>query len=160
MSHKQPKSLENRLEIIQKIKNRIDEDTKWAVIGSTGLFLQGVDVEPHDIDIITDRKGAFKIGEEFREHVKKPVEYSENGRFRSYYGKLEIKGIEVEVMGELEKKVRGRWDGIEKLEKMIVEKDIQGNLIPVIRLEKELEEYNKMGRTEKADKIRKKLEKR
>ncbi len=34
---------------------------RWALVGSSGLALRGVDVEPHDIDILTDEGGAYGI---------------------------------------------------------------------------------------------------
>ena len=40
---------------------------KWVVTGSLGMALQGMEIEVHDIDIQTDRQGAYEIESKFPE---------------------------------------------------------------------------------------------
>jgi D-hexose-6-phosphate mutarotase len=71
---------------------------KWA--GSLSLALQGIDVEPHDIDLLTDRQGAYRINAMLKKYEKKRVGYSETEKLSSYFGVFEIQGVKVEVMGD------------------------------------------------------------
>lgn len=60
------------LNVLHKIYKRLnDADVKWAVTGSLGFALQGVPVEPNDIDIQTDKRGAYEIERHFYEFMKK-----------------------------------------------------------------------------------------
>jgi hypothetical protein len=50
------------IEALRKIYTRLkDSDVNWAVTGSLGFALRGVPVTVHDIDIQTDKSGAYKI---------------------------------------------------------------------------------------------------
>lgn len=135
----------------RKLKNR---SINWVIAGSTNLAIQGVDIEPHDIDIVTDKKGAFSIGKILKEFEKEPVEFKESNKFKSYFGIYEIKGVKVEIMGDLEVNKKNIWirtNGLSK-KKIVSFKRMQ---IPVKSLKSEYESYNKLGRIEKAIKIKK-----
>jgi len=48
------------LQVLRKLYERLkDSNVNWVVTGSLGFALQGVPVEPHDIDIQTDKEGAY-----------------------------------------------------------------------------------------------------
>ncbi|MCL5793949.1 MAG: hypothetical protein M1138_03855 [Candidatus Thermoplasmatota archaeon] len=85
----------------------------WAIDGSCALALQGVNVHPHDIDILTDRAGAYSIETVLAAFARMPVEYGETERYRSYFGIFIINGIEVEVMGALQVFRFGHWSEIQ-----------------------------------------------
>ena len=60
------------LKVLRKINAQLNNTSlNWAVTGSLGFALQGVPVEPNDIDIQTDEKGAYKIERHFSEFMKK-----------------------------------------------------------------------------------------
>ncbi len=42
------------------LASRIPESVNWAVDGSSAIALQGVDVTPHDMDILTDSDGRIR----------------------------------------------------------------------------------------------------
>ncbi len=142
--------------IIDSLSNK---KINWALIGSANLSLQGVDVdiEPDDIDISTDKAGAFLIEKALKEFVISPVEYSacEEYKFRSYFGRFKIRGVLVEVMGELENQIVGqdRWVKLADLSQKTIVKT-QGFQIPAIPLERECSLYSKIGRTDTAQKIK------
>jgi hypothetical protein len=71
--------------------------------GSLSFALQGVSVEPRDIDLQTDETGAYAIEKLFQEQVVKPVAFWASENMRSHFGVLEIAGIKVEIMGRTEK---------------------------------------------------------
>lgn len=59
-----------------------------AVTGSVGLALQGVPLEPHDVDVQTDEAGAYRIAALFADRVVRPVVFSTKGNIRSLFGAL------------------------------------------------------------------------
>ena len=124
------------------------------------MALQGVPVEVHDIDIQTDRDGAYEIERRLSEYVKQPVQYSAAERIRSHLGKLEIDGIQVEIMGEVQKRLDDeRWEEPVDVEHYRHWIEIDGMKIPVLWLDYERQAYLKLGRFEKAEMLRKWLEK-
>ncbi|MDI3312156.1 MAG: hypothetical protein QJR05_12130 [Thermoanaerobacterium sp.] len=50
-------------------------------------------LKPNDIDIQTDKKGAYQIEECFKEFVIAKVCFPSNGKISSYFGCLEIDDI-------------------------------------------------------------------
>ena len=124
----------------------------WAVTGSPGFALQGVPVEVHDIDIQTDEPGAYAIERLFPGCEKRQVKLSATQTMRSHFGELLIEGIEVEVMGDIQKPLAdGTWSEPTDLNRHRRFVDIEGMRIPVMSLEYEETAYRTIGRIEKAD---------
>jgi hypothetical protein len=69
--------------------------------GSVGFALQGVLIEPKDIDIQTDERGAYEIERRLSEFVTKRVTFFSPERIRSHFGELMIDEIKVEIMGDI-----------------------------------------------------------
>ena len=103
---------QNHLNAFSKIYNHLyNSDINWVVTGSFAFAIQGIPVEVHDIDIQTDEKGAYQIEQGFSEFVTKNVIFSSGERIRSHFGALEIDGIKVEIMGDIQKMFDdGTWD--------------------------------------------------
>ncbi|MFA6519111.1 MAG: hypothetical protein WCV93_05730 [Candidatus Shapirobacteria bacterium] len=85
----------NHLEKIQKVLVMVAEKTNtlgidWYLGSSGALMVHGIDVVPKDLDILTNWKNIEKITGEFKSFV---VDNNPDGI------KLEIEGIEVEVLG-------------------------------------------------------------
>ncbi|NJE13246.1 hypothetical protein [Thermococcus sp. LS2] len=152
---------QTHLKVLRKLYERLkDSDVNWVVTGSLGFALQGVPVEPHDIDIQTDKEGAYEIEHLFSEFVVRPVKFRESERIRSYFGALMIDGIKVEIMGDIQKKVNDEWEphvDINKYKRFV---QIEGMKIPVLDLEYEYQAYLKLGRIEKAQMLKKFLDKK
>ena len=82
------------LTVLHKINIRLNKtNVNWAITGSLGFALKGVPVEPNDIDIQTDKRGAYEIERYFSEFVTKRVKFSSTERIRSHFGELMIEGI-------------------------------------------------------------------
>jgi len=132
---------------------------QWAVTGSLGFALQGVPVTVHDIDLQTDKQGAYAIERTFSGFSARKVVYSPKERIRSYYGALEVEGVEVEIMGDLQKRLEsGAWEepvDIEGWKRWVSVDDL---LVPVMDLGYEHEAYLRMGRVERAELLRSWLE--
>ena len=124
------------------------------------MALQGMTVDVHDIDIQTDKEGAYEIERRFSKYVVKPVRYIISERIRSHLGALEIGGIKVEIMGEIQKRLDDQtWEEPVKVELHKCWAEIDGMQIPVLSLEYEYQAYLKLGRTEKAEMLRNWLQK-
>jgi len=152
---------QTHLKVLRKLHERLkDSDVNWVVTGSLGFALQGVPVEPHDIDIQTDKEGAYEIERLFSEFTVKKVKFSSMEKIRSHFGALMIDGIKVEIMGDIQKKVNDEWEppvDINRYKRFV---QIEGMRIPVLDLEYEYQAYLKLGRIEKAKMLKEFLEKR
>lgn len=129
--------------IIEHLNN---EDIRWAVMASTSLALQGVDITPNDVDILTDEHGAFKIGSLLKDYEVKPVSFGRTNLFESFYGIFNIDGTKVEVMGDLKELLSGTWVSISGRLKSPILIRLDTLTIPVTSLHDELISYEKLGR--------------
>ena len=158
------------LNVLRQIHARLSNtDVNWVVTGSLGFALQvecaksrsigSVPIQPNDIDLQTDTAGAYEIERLFSDAVIRKVRFSATERIRSHFGALQIDGVEVEIMGDIQKRgADGVWEESVDLAhyKQIVE--IAGLLVPVLSLEYEYQAYLKLGRTEKAKMLRRWLD--
>lgn len=146
---------ENYIEVIKLICEELSKSNiNWALTGSTSFIIQGMEFTPNDIDIQTDKKGAYEIENRFKKFVKRKVEFSTAEKIRSHFGELDINGIKVEVMGDIQKYVNDYWEDavdINKHKKLI---KFHGMEVPALSIEYESEAYEKMGRIEKAKLLR------
>ncbi len=55
-----------------------DLDITWAITGSLGFALHGMDVKIGDIDLQTDRDGVYRIEAAFRPNIMRKVTFSES----------------------------------------------------------------------------------
>lgn len=96
------------LEIIyHKLK---DKKIKWALAGSFALALRGIKIKPHDIDIVTDKKGAYRINKLLKEYELEPVKFRKTNKFASYFGKFNIGNVFIEVVGNFRQRLtNGLW---------------------------------------------------
>ena len=143
--------------VLHKICARLGEiNVNWALTGSLNLALQGVPVEVNDIDILTDKVGAYEIENCFSEFVARKVAFSSAERIRSYLGALIIDGVKVEIMGDVQlKRENGSWEEPVDLERNKRTLEIEGIQIPVMSLEHAHQAYVKLGRMKKAEILRK-----
>src|SRR5690606_41774107 len=100
------------LQVLRKIHNGLaGSSAVWVVTGSLGMALQGMPVTVNDIDIQTDRSGAYEIERRFAPFVTRKVTFSEAETIRSHFGSLTIDGIRVEIMGDIQKRLEdGSWE--------------------------------------------------
>ncbi len=134
--------------IYEKLKG---QEVKWVLTGSTNLALQGLKIEPKDIDVLTDKDDALKINKLLKEYETEPVKLRKSNTFQSYFGKFKIKGLNVEVMGNLRVKTGGKWTPSRGLRHQTTI-NFEGMCLPVLSLKEELKSCKKLGR--KKDSIR------
>jgi hypothetical protein len=150
-----PKILNAFQKVHNELTNLMKKPIHWAVTGSLGMALHGMQMEIHDIDIQTDKDGAFEIERRLVNYLLKIVHFRASAQIRSYYGLFEINGIKVEVMGDLQHLIADQKWG----EPVCVEQnrdwvDYEGKHIPVMTLEHEIEAYTLYGRAEKVEKMK------
>jgi hypothetical protein len=125
------------------------------------MALQGMEVAVHDIDLQTDEQGAYEIEEYLDEYIVSHVHYKDSQRIRSHFGVLNINGVKVEIMGDLQKKLSDQtWEEPVKIEVYKKWVEFSGMKVPVLSLVYEYQAYLTLERYEKAEKIRRWLENR
>ena len=132
-----------------------DATITWAITGSLGMALQGMQLEVEDIDLQSDRVGVYGIQMLFPEYVQIPVAYKESPRIQSYFGRLQIDDVQVEIMGDVVKRLPdSRWSTSPRLPTIIHHVTFREMRLPVIDLRYEYQAYLQMGRTARADEIK------
>jgi hypothetical protein len=127
----------------------------WAFTGSLNLVLWGFELEPQDIDLETDRFGAEQFDHLHADKAVWSLHLRESEIMRSYFGRYDFDGTQVEVMGDCQYHLAdGSWTSPRPLEKRIRRVNRQGLLLPLLNLEDEFENCRLMGRLEKAERIR------
>ena len=59
---------------LEELLEMIDgENIDWWLTGSTALALRGVEVSPHDIDLITSENGALALGQLLQDSLFEPI---------------------------------------------------------------------------------------
>jgi len=142
--------------VIKELASQCDQlGLTWAFTGSINLVMWGFELEPHDIDLETDRSGAEKIDQLLTGRVVWPLHLRESEIMQSWFGRYDYDGVQVEVMGDCRyRRPDGSWVTPRALEKRIHRMLWQGISMPVLNLADEEQACQLMGRLEKAGCIR------
>jgi hypothetical protein len=128
----------------------------WALTGSAGHRLQGVDVPVRDIDVQTDADGARAVGEALAEYVVEAPRPRTSPLIRSVFGRFLVAGVEVELMGGMchRRSPDAPWGPpVDPADhRRIVH--YAGFDVPVLDLAYEADAYDLMGRHERAALLR------
>lgn len=138
--------------VLEKLLIRLNgEEIIWALTGSARFALQGIDSEINDIDLQTDKVGAYKIEECFSDQVTQPVVFSSSDKIRSYFGALLISGVRVEIMRDLQKRLpTGEWESPVDVESLREFLEVDNLRVLVLSLKHEHHAYRLLGWEEKA----------
>ena len=126
------------------------QDILWTITGSTAFALRGLPFTPNDIDLQTGAAGAYALVDLLHEFVVQPITFSGTERIRSHLGQLRMGNVKVEIMGDVEKWVNGRWELPPDLLRHREFVLFDGMELPVLSLAYECAAYEKMGRIETA----------
>ena len=130
----------------------------WAITGSLGFALHGMQLNVNDIDLQTDENGAYEIEKNLKEYVVRKVRFSVSDKIKSHWGELKIESVKVEIMGALQKKLpNGNWESPVEVEKHREFISFECIKLPVLSLKYEEQAYRKLGRIERANQIKKLL---
>ena len=84
----------NHIAVLKKIYGRMKgKEVVWVVTGSLGLALRGIPVQVHDIDIQTDKRGAYAFEKIFSEYASRTVTFSSSNEMRSFLESLQWKDL-------------------------------------------------------------------
>jgi predicted nucleotidyltransferase len=128
-------------EILKLLISKIS-DINFVLLGSLNLRLQGIEINPSDIDFLTDNEGIKKISQIFNSKILK----TDIGYLETIF---EIDGIGIHFVANISNPVRPAnfMDHTVLIEK-------NGIKIPCTSLEAELEAYRKMNRDKDKEKIK------
>ena len=142
--------------VLRTIYERLmDLDSPWAITGSLGFALHGMDSPVTDIDLQTDREGVYQIENLFQNQVVKKVAFSEAKTIRSHFGELRILGVKVEIMGAVQKRLpSGEWESPVEVREHRRFVEFDGMKLPVLSLDYEETAYRILGRIDKANMIK------
>ncbi len=137
--------------ILQKLENF---PHPWVVTGSCGLALQGMPLEVHDIDLQTCVAGAFEMERLLCGQQIIPVRLKLSEKIHSFFGALELEGIKVEIMGDIQRLLPdGSWQEPVDIPTQRIWVSFENQRVPVFSLAYELEAYRLLGRTQRAAEI-------
>jgi len=78
----------------------IENEIEWYIIGSVSEAVLGVDIKPHDIDIVVHTRDFYKVKDLFREYVVEPLGDNKGNWLVRYFGKLCIDGASVDIAAD------------------------------------------------------------
>ena len=139
--------------VLKTISERMENNgVLWAVVGSTNLALQGIEISPHDIDIIILVENLSKIKNIFSEyHVSETEEMRSLVNEPWWRVKIDMDSLQVEILGE---KNTGIYAN-RLLSDKVVQIPLNDFSVPCLMLESEMQVYKETGRKNKADLIEK-----
>lgn len=145
----------NAIKIIHK---RLDDNRiKWALVGSANMKLQGMEIEPHDLDIVTRCENLQKVSSIFSDYSASAVKGLESLTDKpAWEVKAKIDGAEVQFIAGDERDVY-----VSKLlANQITYVKLDGFDIPCFTLEAESQAYMETNREHKARLIQQYLDAR
>lgn len=143
-----------------------DCQSKWALAGDIGEIVNGVNVRPDHLTILTNAEGCEEIGrklERFQVEASRPVEtqIKRNADIgpkslpitvKSYASQFNLNGQRLNVHGDLRIRV-GDWDWGDPLDYEPEYVYVVGVKVPVLPLELKTELYRGLGWYDRVSKI-------
>jgi hypothetical protein len=121
---------------------------EYKVVGGASATLHGVPLPVKDLDLEVSAEGAYRFQQHFGEYAFQPVAISESAVYRSHFGKFEIDGVKIEVMGDLQRREGDCW--VPTWTRTLDLLDLDGVSVRVSWLEEETLGYIRRGRLERA----------
>jgi len=142
--------------VIKELASQCDQlGLTWAFTGSINLVMWGFELEPHDIDLETDRFGAERIDHLLAGRAVWALHLRESEIMQSWFGRYDYDDVQVEVMGDCRYRLSdGSWVAPRPIEKRIRRRSWEGFDLPLLDLMDEMESCRLMGRVQKAERIR------
>lgn len=130
---------------LKEIAARLNESGEmYTVVGGTCAALHGIPIPIKDIDIELSSQGAYRFQQIFKKYVVKAVEWSESDQYRSHFGRFRMDEVNIEVMGDLERRVGNAWKPSRAATREAV--DLEGVPVSTSWLEEESLAYLRRGR--------------
>ncbi|MHB1000765.1 MAG: nucleotidyltransferase family protein [Armatimonadota bacterium] len=77
-----------------------DNEIEWYIIGSISDAVLGVDIKPHDLDIIVHTRDFFKVKRIFSDYVVEPFVDNKGTWLVRYFGRLCLDGAIVDIAAD------------------------------------------------------------
>jgi S-adenosylmethionine-dependent methyltransferase len=120
----------------------------YTLTGSANLALHGVHLPAKDLDLEMSAEDAGRFQERYAPFTETPVALRQDERYRSYFGRFEIDGVTVEVMGDLQRREEGSWKATANSTREQL--DLDGVKVQAAWLEEETLANLRRGRLERA----------
>lgn len=120
-----------------------------AIVGSLALAIRGItDVQPNDLDVIVSKADFERLfGKDHQLLVCK------SGKLRSYYQKLDVAGLQVEVMASVETLCGNQWNAFHAVRTREYWRH-GDNILGFVNLQDLIDFYCALGRDKDFEKIR------
>lgn len=118
------------------------EGVDFVLIGSFNLFVQGIEIEPEDIDLLADDAGIEKVSQVFGSQTNReePEGYKQT--------EFVVDGIKVHAVSNKNNPLRPAG-----FQRQVVWLEKEGLKIPCLSLESELAFYQKVDRAKDHEKV-------
>lgn len=144
-------------EAIKTIYKKIGHDIKWALVGSTNMQIQGMQIEPRDLDIVIQHKDLEKVSRIFSDYsASKVIKLKTLSGKPAWEVRATINDVKVQFFGGDEKDIYVS----ELLSGKIIMIELDGTKIPCFTLEAESQTYKETNREHKTNLIQKFLDTR
>lgn len=81
-------------------KKSSENKIKWYITGSVSEAVLGVDINPHDIDIVIHERDFFKVKDVFGDFLVEPFVDNNGTWVVRYFGRLCIDGVMIDVVAD------------------------------------------------------------
>jgi S-adenosylmethionine-dependent methyltransferase len=119
----------------------------YTLAGSANLALHGVPVNVGDLDLEMNAEDAQHFQERYAADAILPLALRQDEAYRSYFGRYEIDGVMVEVMGDLQRREGGAWKPTSNIHREQL--DLEGVAVQAAWLEEETLANLRRGRLER-----------
>ena len=124
----------------------------YRLVGGTAVALHGVPVTTGDLDMEMSQEDAYRVPAlleaYFEAQTLLPVALREKEIYRSHFGRFEVEGVLVEVMGGSARREGERW--VPTTAATVTTIDVEGVPVRVSWLEEETLAYVRRGRLDRA----------
>jgi S-adenosylmethionine-dependent methyltransferase len=120
----------------------------YTLTGSANLALHGVPLPAKDLDLEMSAQDAVRFQQRYAPFAVMPVALRQDERYRSYFGRFEIDGVTVEVMGDLKRREGVAWKPSANSTRELL--DLDGVAVQAAWLEEETLANLRRGRLERA----------
>jgi SAM-dependent methyltransferase len=135
--------------VVVQLARRLQEaGISYKIAGGASIALHGVPIHVKDLDIEMSGPDAFRFQELFSEYVQDPVRFSEREQYRSYRGIFVLQGVQVDVMGDLQRREGDGWVPTATRTETIIH--LEGMPISVSWIEEETLAYIRRRRLDRA----------
>ena len=135
--------------VLRRIAQRLDETgIAYKVVGGACAALHGLPLHVRDIDIEVSAADAYRFQQLFPAQVTLPVALGETELYRSHFGCFDFEGVQVEIMGDNQRREMDGWAPTRTQTEEFI--DLDGVAVRVSWLEEETLAYIRRGRLERA----------